>query len=323
MLYTILLIIGFVLLIAGAHVLVNAAVSLAHRFRVSSAVIGLTVVAFGTSFPELVVNIIASIQGEPDVAFGNIIGSNIYNGLFIIGFAALITPILVHKQSIKFDMPVALLTAVVVCIMGVVAFNRPAGAERMLVFSRLDGIILLAMFALFMFFVTRAALADRSPETDAPVAQRHLGLIVFLIVIGLAALIVGGRFVVNGAVGLADVLGIPHRIISLTVVAIGTSLPELAVSAVAAYKKQSEIALNNVVGSNIFNVLFIFGLSSVIRPVSVSMSGLFDLYVHIGVASLIMVVGLIFFKRRTISRPVAVLFLVLYILYVVRIFMVK
>lgn len=326
--HVLLLIVGFVLLIGGAQFLVDAAVALAQRFRVAPAVIGLTVVAFGTSLPELVVNLFASASGQGEVAFGNVIGSNIFNVLFIVGFSAVIMPVRAYRQSLMFDMPAALFTALIALAMGFFG-ARAAGGQ--IFFSRFDGALLLVFFVIFMIVTARGAFsgdgelshehadAPQNEGREAQAPKHHsTGFIIAGILVGLAALIAGGRIVVFSAVAIAHALSIDERVISLTIVSIGTSLPEVAVSAVSAYKKHSSIALGNIAGSNIFNVLFIFGLSTLIDPVRVDSSALFDLLVHVASALLLFAV-LLGFKK--VSRPMGMLFIALYAAYAVRLFM--
>ena len=248
------IIVGFVLLIYGANWLVDGASALARRFGVSSLVIGLTVVAFGTSMPEFIVSTIAAIEHNTEIAITNILGSNAINTFIILGFTALICPVKSQKSSRTFDIPVSLLAGVLV-----LAFSLYSGA-----ITAIGGAILLLIFAIFMGHSFRVA-KDNTGETEEFKLMPAWKMII-LIILGFGGLVIGGELVVRGAVGVAQVLGVSDAIIGLTVVALGTSLPELATSCIAAAKHNSDLALGNVIGSNIFNVFFILGVGALIHP---------------------------------------------------------
>ena len=258
------LVAGFVLLVKGADWLVDGASAVAKRFGISDLVIGLTVVAFGTSMPEFVVNMVSVADGATDLAITNILGSNIINTFVILGLTALVYPVKSQKRSRDFDIPMSIIAAVLV--FATVSVNPPA-IETEHGISRYGGIILLLMFAYFLFNTFRHA---KDHPTEAAVEETKstmsVGKAVVLIIIGLIGLIIGGEMIVKSSVAIATKMGIPEAIIGLTIVALGTSLPELATSVVAAFKKNCDIALGNVIGSNIFNVFFVLGTSSVIRP---------------------------------------------------------
>ena len=256
-----LIIVGFGLLIIGANFLVDGAVGLAKRFNVPNLIIGLTIVAFGTSTPELVVNLVAAINPETtDIALTNIIGSNTINIFIILGVSALVYPIKSQISSRKFDIPMSLAAPIVILLL-VWYFNDEV--------TRIGGVILLLIFSFFMIVTVRKTLKMRDvsdvqeTKTGKP---KKLWLSCVLILGGLFMLVIGGQIIVNSATKIAESLGISQAIIGLTIVALGTSLPELATSVVAAMKKNSDIALGNIIGSNIFNVFFILGTSAVIRP---------------------------------------------------------
>ena len=258
----ILIIIGFVLLIYGANFLVDGAVGIAKRFNVPNLIIGLTIVAFGTSAPELVVNLVAALDSTTtDIALTNIIGSNTINTFVILGAAALVYPIKSQSGSRKFDIPMSLAAPVAILLLAW-CFDQEV--------SRTDGIILLGIFAFFMYVTARKALRMRSAQSaekpEQGEKQRNIWLSVIMVVGGLAMLVVGGQLIVNSATNIAESLGIRQAVIGLTIVALGTSLPELATSVVAATKKNSDIALGNVIGSNIFNVFLVLGISALVRP---------------------------------------------------------
>lgn len=250
---------GFILLIAGANFLVDGAVGTARHFGVSDLVIGLTIVAFGTSAPELVVNLTAAADpGSTDIALTNIIGSNTINILVILGVSALVCPIVARERSLRrFDIPLSLGAVVMVALLGL-AFDS--------VLSRGDGVILLVVFALFLWIVLRHNPSEHPAEEDSGRKSKHLVLYLIMILGGLAALVFSGRMIVGSAVRIAEAWGVSQAVIGLTIIALGTSLPELATSVVAAAKRNSDIALGNVIGSNIFNVFFILGTSTLLRP---------------------------------------------------------
>ncbi len=253
---------GFVLLIKGADYLVMGASSLARRFKVSELVIGLTVVAFGTSTPELIVNLVSAYKGLNDVAFGNIIGSNVFNLLFILGLSAAIRPVNVQRSTIFKEIPYSIIAAIVLLLL---ANDHLYTDSRNNAVGTIDALILLFFFSLFLFYVFKNMKSD---NPDLNVERNEYSLLATLLFIagGLAALVFGGKLSVDNAVEIAHRLGISERIIGLTIIAVGTSLPELATSAVAAYRKNSDIAIGNVVGSNIFNIFLVLGATALVRP---------------------------------------------------------
>ena len=258
----ILFFIGFPFLIKGADFLVEGASSVARRFRVSSLFIGLTIVAFGTSFPELIVNIFASLQGAPDLAISNIIGSNIANTLLILGAAAIFRPIVLSPGTAQREIPLSFLAGIVVLVMAndFIIDNAPLS-----VLSRIDGIILIAFFSIFLYY----AFAISGVEGKEEAEKEKISLLqsVLMIGLGLVGLFFGGKWVVDGAVFAAGFFGVSETLIGLTIVAVGTSLPELVTSIVAALKKEADIAVGNVLGSNIFNIFWVLGLSALINPI--------------------------------------------------------
>mgnify|MGYP005768666289 FL=1 len=274
MLSFIMLVVGFALLVWGADKFVAGASALARRLGVSPLLVGLTIVAFGTSAPELAVSLTAALQGANEIAVGNVVGSNIFNLLVVAGLSAVVCPLVMDRTLLRRDWPLSLLAAIVLCAM----------IAPDLTISRVEGAILLAVFALTLFLQIRAALKGRNTleaETDE-VTMPPL-MIGVNIVLGLACIIIGGQLAVNGATGIARMFGLSETLIGLTIVAIGTSLPELVTSLVAAKKGQNEIAMGNVIGSNIFNILLILGLSSVITPIPVQSTSIIDCLVLIGI----------------------------------------
>jgi cation:H+ antiporter len=311
MLEVLLLIAGFISLIYGANILVDSASSLAKKLNVPNMVIGLTIVAFGTSSPELVVNLIASVNHNSDMALGNVIGSNIFNVLAILGLAALIRPLVVKNTTTWIEIPLSLLAAVVVFVMaGDVLFDG-AGASTI---SRADGIILLLFFAIFLAY-NIAVMKSGSSETDIPTKNYPVNKSVMFIVIGLVLLAAGGRMIVYSATNIALLLGLSERIIALTIVSVGTSLPELATSVIAARKNNLDIAIGNVVGSNIFNIFFVLGISAVINPVPIGQGVNLDLYVNIG-ASLLLFAFVFTGRGRKLERWEGGIFILLYLVFV-------
>ncbi|MGB3976468.1 MAG: calcium/sodium antiporter [bacterium] len=256
-----LLAIGFILLVKGADWLVEGASGLALRLNVSDLAVGLTVVAFGTSTPEMIVNIFASIQQHQDIAVGNIIGSNIFNLLVILGITGLIMPLVVQSSTTWKEIPFSLAAVAVLFFQ-----TLDIGTTGPKLISRIDGFILLTLFCGFLFYIYKVLAQINEIEALSPVKTKIVNLLLF-IGIGITALVIGGRFVVKSAVQLAQALGVSQKIIGLTLVATGTSLPELMTSVVAAFKKKDDIAIGNIIGSNIFNILFILGISAIIRPI--------------------------------------------------------
>jgi cation:H+ antiporter len=248
---------GFALLIGGADLLVRGASSLAIRMQVPEIVIGLTVVAFGTSTPELVVNLVSALKGSTGIAFGNVIGSNIFNILGILGISALIWPLDVKKATTWNEIPFALLTSFVLLILDNDNWFL-SGAQNLL--TRGDGLILLGFFAIFLVYTHKLSKQGSDSESSSKLYPLLPSL--GFIIAGLAGLVIGGNMVVGSAVKLARLIGLSEAVIGLTIVAIGTSLPELSTSIVAALKKKPDIAVGNVIGSNIFNLLFIMGITT-------------------------------------------------------------
>lgn len=307
-----LLIIGFVILIKGADLLVDGASSIAKKLNVSDLVIGLTVVAFGTSTPEMFVNVFASIQGNSEIAIGNIIGSNIANILLILGVSAIIYPLAVQSTTIWKEIPFSLLAALV---LGVLANDYLIDQKEKSELTRSDGLVLLAFFIIFMYYIFSIAKTSEN-KTNKDLAQLSNSKSVLYILLGLTGLVLGGTWIVNGAVTISAQYGVSEYLIGLTVVAVGTSLPELATSAVAAYKKNTDIAIGNVVGSNIFNIFWVLGISAVIKPLPFQPAGNSDIAMTI-FASLLLFAFLFAGKKHLLEKWQGVLFLLLYAGYTV------
>ncbi len=307
-----LLIAGFVILIYGANFLVSGASSLAKRFNISELAIGLTVVAFGTSTPELIVSGISSVQGHNEVAFGNVIGSNIFNLYLILGVAGSVYPIVVQSNTVWKEIPYSLFAMLVLFVLvnDVMLFNKPAD-----ILSLWDGIILLLFFIAFLAYVFVSMQEEQGSEEN-PIKIYGLPRTIIMIIGGLTGLVAGGKFVVDSSVAIAQGFGVSEKLIGLTIVATGTSLPELATYTVAAFKKRSDIAIGNVVGSNIFNVFLILSVCSLITPIPYNKAMNFDIYMVI--AGTVLIFAAMFSGRiRKLDRWEAGILLVAYIGYVI------
>jgi len=307
-----LLIIGFIVLTKGADWLVNGACDLARGFHVSKLVIGLTVVAFGTSMPELFVNIFASFQGNEQIAIGNVIGSNIFNTLVVLGLSSCIFPPSVTKDTITREIPFSLLAVVV---LAVIANDALLDGAVTSVLTRVDGAILLSFFSIFTYYIVSVA---QNPIDPVVSEEKGVGLYqsLFGVGIGIGGLSLGGNLVQNSAVRIASQLGVSDTLIGLTIVAIGTSLPELATSLVAAYKKDPDIAVGNIIGSNIFNIFFILGISALIRPLPVQ--GEINADILVLIASTLLLFFFMFTgRRKVLDRWEGVLLVVSYVVYLV------
>ncbi len=261
-----LLVVGFVLLIKGADFFVEGSSSVAKLLRVPSVIIGLTVVAFGTSAPELAVSVTAALSHNNGIAVGNVIGSNIFNLLMVTGLSAIVMIMPADRKIMSWDFPFSIVIAVI--LLAMIAFDRTMG--------RGDGLVLLALFGYFLYKIIRSALEGReeSAEEIAVMSPVKSAVLIFG---GLAAIVIGGDLVVNSASSIASAFGLSQNLIGLTIVAVGTSLPELVTSMVAAKKGENGLALGNVIGSNIFNILLILGLSSVLSPIPVTIVTSYDL----------------------------------------------
>ncbi|PIR89639.1 MAG: sodium:proton exchanger [Candidatus Harrisonbacteria bacterium CG10_big_fil_rev_8_21_14_0_10_40_38] len=307
----ILFVVGFVALLKGADFLVEGASSLAKRFGVSTLFIGLTVVAFGTSMPELVVNIFASANGQSDIAIGNILGSNIANILLILGVAATISGLTLSRGTVWREIPFALWAVLAGAIL---ANDALIDGFDFSLLTRSDGLILLGFFTIFIYYAISVS-KDNGIE-KIKVEKLPIPRSVIMIALGIVGLIIGGKWIVDGAVTIARAFAVSESLIALTIIAIGTSLPELATSAVAAYKKKSNIAVGNIVGSNIFNIFFVLGISAVIRPIPFSQNLISDVVVALG-ATVILFFAAFVGNKNAMDRWQGVLFLTLYAIYIV------
>jgi len=305
-------VIGFIIVISGAHFLVKGAVSLARRLSISELVIGLTVVAFGTSTPELIVNVFSSVGNHNEIVFGNIIGSNILNILLILGIAGLIHPLVVQKNTVWKEIPFSLLAVAVLAIL-VNDISIHNASENNLSF--VDGIILLGFFSLFLIYTFKVSKITYEDDTVETTSYNYPRTILFIL-IGFLGLFIGGKMVVDGAVGTAQALSVSEKLIAFTIVATGTSLPELATSAVAAYRRKSDIAVGNIVGSNIFNIFLILGISGFLHTTYYPSVLNIDLGI-LGFTTLFLFITMFTGGVRKLDRWEAALFLLIYIGYTV------
>lgn len=308
----ILLIIGFIILIKGADLFVSGSSGLAKHFRISPIIIGLTIVAFGTSAPEAAVSITAALNGTGNITVGNVVGSNLINISLIIGVAAVIYPLKVQKATIIKEIPLALLGSVVLLIL-VLDINLQNHSVNIL--TRADGLILIAFFIIFLYYIIEMAVKNHSAINNQILEQRNNKIKKHLIftIIGLAAVTFGGWLVVNKSQEIALALGMSETLVGLTIVAIGTSLPELVTAITAALKKENEIALGNIIGSNIFNTLFILGVSSVITPLVLETKIIFDIIIMIALTLVLLIFSTT--HKRKINRFEGILLTIVYLIY--------
>ena len=292
---------GLLLILLGANGLTDGAASIAKRFRIPSIVIGLTIVAFGTSAPELTVSVSSALKGSADIAIGNVVGSNIFNTLMIVGCTALFAPIVISRNTLRKEIPLCILSSIVLLICANDVFLDHSSEN---IISTTDGLLLLCFFIIFLGYTFAIAFQGKKEgETEEEIKQLPMWRSILYIIGGLVALIAGGNFFVDGASGIARNLGVG-----------GTSLPELATSIVAALKKNPEIAIGNVIGSNLFNIFFVLGCSASITPLHLTGITNMDLLVLVGSSILLWIFGL-FFAKRTITRIEGSILILCYIAY--------
>lgn len=306
-----LLFIGFALLVKGADFFVDGASKIASALRVSPMLIGLTIVAFGTSAPEASVSFIAAFKGISDVAIGNVVGSNIFNTTLVLGVAAIIFPLTVQSETIRKEIPFALLGGVALLVL--ITDTLLQGGE-INVISRTEGIILLLFFIVFLYYLFEVARGTRGQIDKSTAEVKEISWLKnsALTLAGLAGIILGGSLIVNNSMEIALSLGMSETLIGLTIVAVGTSLPELVTSVMAARKKQNDIALGNIIGSNIFNIFFILGGSAVLHPLAVDTRIFFDMILIIAVTLLILILSR---TSHKIIRMEGVVLVMIYIAY--------
>lgn len=320
-----LLIGGLILILLGANGLTDGAASVAKRFHIPPIVIGLTIVAFGTSAPELTVSVSSALKGSADIAIGNVVGSNIFNTLMIVGCTALFAPIVITRNTLRKEIPLCILSSVALLICANDVFLNKAPEN---ILNRADGLLLLCFFVIFMGYTFaiafKPATATQTEQIKPPTTEEEETEVksppwwksILYIIGGLAALIFGGQLFVDGATGIARNLGVSESIIGLTLVAGGTSLPELATSIVAALKKNPEIAIGNAIGSNLFNIFFVLGCSASITPLHLNGITNFDLFTLVSSGILLWLFGL-FFAKRTITRIEGGIMVLCYVAYMV------
>lgn len=308
------LIAGFVFLVKGADLFVEGSSSIAKKFRVPSIIIGLTIVAMGTSLPEAAVSVTASLANQNTLAVSNVVGSNIFNLMVVIGMCAVLTPVAVQAETLKRDFPFSVVCAILLLVLGII------GPMEL---GHIDGVIFIVLFALFIAYMIRSALRASkesrvmdSEEIEAADAMKIMSLpkSLLFIVIGAAGIIVGGDVVVNSASNIATKLGMSQTLVGLTIVSIGTSLPELVTSVVAARKKEVDMALGNAIGSNIFNILMVLGIAGAISPITFLMENVIDIVVLLVFSVL---VWLFAWSKKKLNRAEGAVMLILYALYVV------
>lgn len=309
-----LFIIGFVLLIKGADWLVAGSAAIAKKNNVSNLVVGLTIVSMGTSMPELVVNVLASSKDASQIAIGNILGSNIANIWLILGVAAFIYPIKIKESTVFSEIPYSIIALLLVAFLA----NSNFWGSHPNSINQIDGILLMIFFGLFVAYIIHLAKNGKADVLDEVLDEEiTTGKSIIMVFLGMAGLFFGGQWVVNGAIVTASHLGLSEAFIGLTIVAIGTSLPELVTSAMAAYKKNTDIAMANVIGSNIFNLLWVLGISAIIKPVEFDPKLNIDVLILLGASCLILFSLVTGRVKNQIGKPTSILFLVLYVAYVV------
>lgn len=307
-----LLIVGLGLILAGANFLTDGSAAVAQRLRVPEFIIGLTIVAVGTSTPELVVSVLSAIAGKSDVAIGNVVGSNIFNVFVILGICALIRPLPLTRSTIRRDIPIGMVVSLLLFVLASDALLHLGPTDRL---SRGDGILMLILYVALMWYTIRAAGRTEEAPAEGAKAPMAAWLAAVMIVGGLAGLVFGGELFLDSATALARQLGVSESVIAITLVAGGTSLPELASSVVSLVKGKADMALGNVIGSNIANILLILGLSATINPLTMGGITTTDLAVVI-LTSLLLFLTAFTFRRRAVDRWEGVIFLVIYALYI-------
>ena len=310
------LLLGLTLIILGAEWLVDGASAIARKLNISEFVIGLTIVGFGTSCPELVVSLTGAIAGNSNISIGNVLGSNIFNTLLILGATALVSPIAITRNNRVRDIPVTLLVTLLLVICGMSYTLFKLGTADNL--TRVEGIVFLVLFAAYVYYCFKTD--DGSSVEEAPSKERNIAIAVLLTLAGLAGLVFGGRWFVNSAVNIASALGVSDKFIAITLLAGGTSLPELAACIVAAARKKGQLALGNILGSNIFNILLILGASATVFPISLGNISLVD--VGMVLLSVVMVsLSSYTFKKNEIDRYEGVIFILTFAGYYVWLFL--
>lgn len=306
------LIIGFLFLIKGADSFVSGSSSIAKIFNVPSLIIGLTIVAFGTSAPEAAVSVTAALKGSNDMAIANVVGSNIFNLLMVIGFASIINPIKVQKSTIIKEFPFAILASIVLLILS--HDTKFQGYDKNLL-TRADGLMLLTLFIIFMYYLIEMAISSKEEmDLEKNEIQMSIGKSILYSIIGVIGIIIGGDIVVNSASNIALAWGMSENLVGLTIVAVGTSLPEFVTSIIAARKGESDIAVGNVVGSNLFNILFVLGISSTISNIQVHPIVFVDMICMIFINILTFIFAA---SNKKVTRVEGSILAIMYLLYMI------
>lgn len=303
-------------MVKGADLLVDGSSFIARHFRISELAIGLTIVAFGTSLPELIVNLTASFKGAADIAIGNVFGSNIANVLLILGISAIICPLPLQKKTIVSEVPFTLIATLLVGFLANAALFMD---ERYLILSRYDGLILIFFFGLYLVYIVKTCKENQESIYSIDVGSLTIRKSIFYIILGIIGLFLGGKWIVDGAIFMAHIFKLSEGFIGLTVVAIGTSLPELVTSITAARKGNIDIAVGNVIGSNIFNLLWVLAISAVIKPLPFSGINNIDIIIMVFSCTLI-ILAMATGVRNAIDRKNGIFFLVIYVVYLIYIF---
>lgn len=317
------LVVGFVLLIKGADWFVDSASAMAKKLRISPIIIGMTIVSLGTSAPEVVVSIIASLEGNGDMVAGNIVGSNIANVTMILGLTVVVSPIVVERgvanRDIVFSIGAALLLLLLVS-------ERWFGTDGGSILTRIDGLIFLAVLVFYMYYIFKKAMRTRTSTLDEEAietgtthgkASRGWGILSVILLVGLVGIVLGGDLVVSSATEIAIALGMSQALVGLTIVAIGTSLPELVTSLMAAFKGETEMALGNLVGSGVLNILFVLGIASVISPLEVSGSIIIDMFIMLFVTVAVLVMAKTKYHLNRTEGIILVVFYIVYLAYII------
>lgn len=316
----ILLIIGFAFLVKGADAFVEGCSSIAKRFQVPSLIIGMTIVAMGTSLPETAVSITASVTGNNELAVSNAVGSNIFNLMIVVGVCAILTPVAVRKETLKIDFPFSIVCAALLLVLGAIG----------MMLGHVDGAIFIVLFALFILYMIKSAQKSRKDNKDMDVEETEFALEVeeiqimpmpksiIFIVLGCVAIALGSDWVVDGATTIAEAMGVSQTLIGLTVVAFGTSLPELATSIMAAKKNEVDMALGNAIGSNIFNILMVLGTAAAISPMAFITENIIDIVILIAFSAIVWIMA---WTKNELSKKEGWVMVILYAVYVVYICM--
>ena len=298
---------GLVMILFGANYLVDGASSIAKRFGISEFIIGLTIVGIGTSTPEMVVSYMSAFNGSTDLAIGNVVGSNILNTLLILGITALISPLAITRDNLRKDIPLNIAVTILLIMLGMNHTFFGVGEDTL---SRLDGMVLLAIFAWYFISSFKSGKGSDDQDDEEGIAERKIWVSALMIAGGLAGLVIGGRLFVDSATSLAKILGISEKFIAITIVAAGTSMPELATSIVAAVKGKGQLALGNVLGSNIFNILLILGGSALIQPLSFASMTAVDLGIVL-LCTVFILLSAFLFKKKELDRVEGALFILM------------